>query len=534
MPPPLRPITVDELPKPTTPGLTLAQPELRTPQLWIPGAEAELWLPSDDELAELTDPELEELGMLIEQERTAGETELRLQPKQMLAWLVAQMVDELLYGGAAGGGKTFFLIEYVAAQMEAHRHNRGVIFRRVSPSLSRTVIPRAKVALAGRASWNGQEHTFTFPNGSVLEMAHLQYADSVTQHQGTEYGVIAFEEITEFLLSQYEALIQRLRAPAPGIRPHAVSTTNPGGVGHRWVKRRFIRPKLDEDVTDGEEPPRPFRPWRPRFDPEIHDRENPPLIRLFVPATLDDNPALVERDPAYRSRLRAQSDRGLRLAMEKGDWDAIDAVEGAKWKQSWLDDGRMTPQFAKRHRPAARRALAVDPADGDGGDEYGLWLGYRATTGEILTEGSWALNGMSVQEMARFTVNLYNETGCDVLVVERNHGGKWLTAVLLGVDRYANIQTVWASENKKTRAEPVAALFEPETELRPPDLKYLARLIGHHPELEEELTTTAFEAGEVSPNRLDALVWGHTELAGIGTRAGRRTELSDKRLDGRR
>jgi hypothetical protein len=520
-------------PQPTSP-LELPRPRLALPELWVPD-EDDLWVPSDDELELLSDDEVEELCALLERQRRDEDDRLRLQPKQMLAWVYAQMVDELLYGGAAGGGKTFWLIAYVSALMEQFPGNRGVIFRRVFPSLSRTVIPRAKMYLAGRALWNGSEHTFTFPNGSVLELASLQYSDTVMAHQGTEYGVVGFEEVTEFLQSQYEFLLGRLRSPAVGVRPHAVATTNPGGVGHRWVKRRWVKVDVDTDVEPGEPRPEPYRPWRPRFDPEIHDADSPPLVRCFIPATLDDNPALQQRDPQYRSRVRANTNRGLRLAMEKGDWDAIDAVEGALWSQVDLDRGRLSVEFAARHRPAARRVVAVDPSDGDeGGDEYGIWLGYRATSGEVLTTGSWALNGMSPREMAKFTMNLYREEACDAIAVERNHGGKWLVEVLRTESRYANIVTVWASENKRTRAEPVSALFEPD-DSQPPHLRYRARLVGSHPELEEELTTTAFEKGETSPNRLDALVWGHAELVDLSPRP-RVVEsgYEDLRLDGRR
>lgn len=521
-------------PEPTTPGIRLPATKLELPGLWVPG-ETRLWVPTDEDLDLLSDDEVDEICELVEWERRNGDQTLLLQEKQRLAWVVAQQVDELLYGGAAGGGKTHWLIAYVSALMEGLAGNRGVIFRRVFPSLNRTIIPRAKITLAGRALWNGSEHTFTFPNKSVLELGSLQHGDTVTNYQGAEYGVVGFEEITEFLQAQYEFLIGRLRSPAVGIRPHAVSTTNPGGVGHRWVKRRWVKPLADDDVTEGEPYPQPFHPWRPRFDPEIHDEKNPPLVRCFIPATLDDNPALQERDPGYRSRLRAQTKRGIRLALEDGDWDAIDAVEGALWLQSDLDAGRYPEPFARRHRPSVRICLAVDPSDGDeGGDEYGIWLGYKATSGEVLTTGSWALSGMSVREMAKFTMNLYREEGVDVIAVEKNHGGKWLVEVLRTESRYANISVVWASENKRTRAEPVSALFEPDDTL-PPHLRYRARMVGNHPELEEELTSTSFAKGETSPNRLDALVWGHTELLDLSP-MGRMQEggYDDQRLDGRR
>lgn len=447
------------------------------------------------------------------------------QDKQQIATDLAERADETLYGGAAGGGKTEWLIGYMGEQMERFPRNRGVIFRRVHPSLARTVLPRARVAYQGRARWDGRDSTFTWPNGSILQLSHLQYAASVYDHQGAEYGVVAFEELTEFLKDQYEFLLGRLRAPADGIRPHAVSTTNPGGVGHTWVKRRFIAPKAVDLPEDRDDPPAPYEVWRPAATADVPE----PGSRVFVPATIEDNPALLRRDPKYRQRLRsALSNRGLRAALEHGDWDAIDAVEGALWQQDWLDEGRL-----KRLRPidVARTVVAVDPSDGmeQGSDEYGVSVASRLYDGSGVVTNSAGWFG-SPRELAKRTIALYHDVRADALVIERNHGGKWLPEVFRAVDPYVNIQTVWASENKKTRADPVAALFEPDPDHR---LTYRARLLGHHEELEDELTTFTGEPGEVSPNRLDAMVWAiHALLIQYGAEGVGR--MDDGRLKGRR
>jgi hypothetical protein len=452
----------------------------------------------------------------------------KAQPKQALATELAGLADDLLYGGAAGGGKTEWLIEYIAGQMEAHAGNRGAIFRRVFPSLARTIVPRAKQKLYLRAKWNGQDHTFTFPNGSVMELASLQYAgasptdpgDSVLAHQGTEYGVIGFEEITEFTQAQVEYLIGRLRAPADGIRPHLVATTNPGGRGHKWVKRWWVRPKAD-DLPEGQVMAPPYEPWRPRSS-----EANPkPRMRVFVPATIEDNPKLLERDPDYVNRLNAQSNRGLRLAMRQGDWDAIDQVEGALWSAEDLDMGRV-----RLAPPSARRVVSVDPSDGeDEGDAFGVSVASRGQDGVGYVEQSRAWR-MSPRKMAEAAVNLYYEVGADSLIIERNHGGKWMLEVFRQVDPYVNVREVWASDGKRTRAEPVAALFEYDPRALWP---FRSRIVGFQEELEAELTDTNFAAGEPSPNMLDAMVWAMTDLL-LGNRAAKATAYGDERLTGRR
>lgn len=459
-------------------------------------------------------------------------------PKQKLATELAFEADETLFGGAAGPGKTEWGMRHAIVQMERYPGNRGIIFRRVFPSLSRSVIPRLKLLLHGRARWNGNEHTFAFPNGSILEVGSLQYEDSVLDFQGAEYGVIFFEEITEFLQSQWEYMLGRLRPPATmdadvarTMRPHGIATTNPGGRGHRWVKKRWVKPDA-KDLEDAAARPGPYEVWRPRAS-----KDNPePNSRVYIPATHQDNPALLEKDPGYLARLRANSNRGLRMAMEHGDWDAIDTVLGALWVGEELDQGRVSPQWYEQKVTALRRVVAVDPSDGTDdqnpdaaqGDAFGVCVASRGMDGVGYVEMSdeWRA---STRKMAERSIDLYRKTGADALVIERNHGGKWLLEVFRSVDPYANIIDVWASEGKRTRAEPVAALFEPG---RDPRMMFQARLVGFHEKLEEELTTTRFDTGERSPNQLDALVWAMTEL--FGGSAIREREAKDERHKGRR
>lgn len=486
----------------------------------------ELWMPTDSEMKLMTDDQVQAVLASLSAIRSL-EPAWEPQPKQALATYLAGQTVETLYGGAAGGGKTEWLLHYALDQMLDHPFNRGGIFRRVFPSMARTLIPRAKAIYpqaGGR--WNGVEHTWTFENGSVLEMGSLQYEDTVLDHQGAEYGFLAFEEVTEFLETQVTYLIGRLRSPAPGIRPHLVATANPGGRGHRWVKRRWVKPKPGDWDPAGESPIA-FKQWQP-----ISTLDNPnPNNRIFVPATLADNPRLLARDPGYINRLRAITDRALRKAMEHGDWDAIDAIEGALWAQSWFDNGRVGRDYTK-HIGAQERVIAVDPSDGNEsghGDEYGVWAGCKGADGVCYTEYSagWL---MSPRKMAEATIALYHRLSADAIIVEKNHGGVWVKEVLLGVDRYANIKLVWASDGKITRARPVAALFEPDASRK---LPFRARLAGHFDEMEEECTTFTGAPGEVSPNQMDAMVWGSTHLM-LGQRTVKVGEYKDERLEGRR
>jgi hypothetical protein len=421
------------------------------------------------------------------------------QEKQQLARKLVGQCDELLYGGAAGGGKSFWLVQHTIDEMVAYPGNRGVIFRRVFPSLNRTIVPRVRAAIRGLGQYNETLHEVKFNNGSILELATLQRAESVENFQGPEYGVVAFEELTEFLESQYLHLIGRLRAPVDGVHPHAVSTTNPGGVGHRWVKRRFVKP-AEVDLEENAGPPVPCDIWRPRATTENSTPDFPPLSRCFVPAKLEDNPALTKRDPGYMVRLRANNSRAKRKALEFGDWDAIDAIEGALWEQSWLDGSRVdeAPQ-------SQLRVVAVDPSEGKGGgDGYGVCVASLGEDDRGYVEQSWSWT-KPIAKLIDDTVALAKEVGADRVVVEKNHGGLWLVEAFKSRHPNFTITTVWASDAKRTRAEPVSVLFEPIDDEDP-----RAVLVGYHPELEEQMTT--YIGHPPSPDELDACVWALTEL----------------------
>lgn len=224
-------------------------------------------------------------------------------------------VDELLYGGAAGGGKTDYLIAEVLAVLLEFPGTNAAIFRRTVPQLLELGgiayrlldrIPQPAVA-----SYNANQHVWTFRNGSKLKLAHCQRDADVTKYQGAEWGIVAFDQLEQFTEFQYTYLLHRLRQSgevaramtAAGYRPKAISSANPGGVGHGWVKRRFIDPV----PTGG----RPFRP-------APTDNEPTPGVRVFIPATLDDNEHNV--DPGYRRQLEALPE-DARRAMLLGDWN---------------------------------------------------------------------------------------------------------------------------------------------------------------------------------------------------------------------
>lgn len=231
---------------------------------------------------------------------------------------------ELLYGGAAGGGKTAYLT--VAPIRWCHLASfRGLILRRSFPELERTLIAASREMYPRLgARYHEQRHEWTFPSGARVAFGYCERDADVLRYQGAEYSFLGFDELTHFSETAYRYLTSRARsADALPIRIRA--TTNPGGPGHEWVRRRWGAwigrgaDALPGDVR-----------W---FDPEGREAaEGAPdaLSRTFVPARLEDNPYL---GAEYRAQLLAL-DPVTRAQLLDGDWDAT-IGEGKLFHRDW-------------------------------------------------------------------------------------------------------------------------------------------------------------------------------------------------------
>jgi hypothetical protein len=136
----------------------------------------------------------------------------------------------------------------------------------------------------------------------VIDLGHCQHENDKYNYQGKEYHRIGFDELTQFSLTQYTYLHSRVRTTDPDIAPQVLSTTNPGGIGHNWVKDRF-RPEQ--------------RALKTYHDPKTG------LSRIFVPATIEDNPTLFLNDPLYISRLEGLPEIEKKR-LRYGIWDAFE------------------------------------------------------------------------------------------------------------------------------------------------------------------------------------------------------------------
>ena len=209
--------------------------------------------------------------------------------------------SEVLFGGAAGGGKSYGQIADALLFALRYPGSKQLVLRRTFPELEKSII-RCALSLFPRSlySFNSSSHVGKFKNGSVIDFGYCAGENDVYQYQSAEYDVIRFDELTHFTEGQYIYLISRVRG-ANSYPKQVKSTTNPGGIGHSWVKRRFIDPS-------------------PAGEAFIGDGG---LTKVFIPAYLSDNQFLMKGDPAYGQRLLALPERE-RKALLYGDWNIFE------------------------------------------------------------------------------------------------------------------------------------------------------------------------------------------------------------------
>ena len=225
---------------------------------------------------------------------------------------------DVLYGGAAGGGKSYAML--VDPLRFAHRAaHRALVLRRSMPELrelidkSRELYPKAFPGCKFREV----EKIWTFPSGAKLEFGFLERDADVYRYQGQAYSWIGFDEITHLSTEfSWNYLASRLRTTDPEITPYMRCTANPGGAGATWVKKRYVNPSEPNESFTGDDG----------------------LTRRFIPARLEDNPYLA-KDGRYEQMLKALPDVQRKQLLE-GNWDI---TEGAAFTEFDVMEHVITP-----------------------------------------------------------------------------------------------------------------------------------------------------------------------------------------------
>lgn len=244
------------------------------------------------------------------------------QPKQKI--FMSRPEYEALYGGAAGGGKSDCAIVEALRQVKIP-HYRGLILRKTYPQLSE-IIDRSRElypqAFKG-ARYNDQKHCWTFPSGAKIYFGAMQYTKDRTNYQGKRYDFIDFDELTHFTWDEYSYLFSRNRPNGPGTRCYIRAQANPGGIGHGWVKERFITAAPPMTTIWTEQQIR-------MPDGSIAKKKR---SRIFVPASVFDNKILMENNPDYIYSL-AQMPEAERNALLYGDWDSFSGQVFTEWRNN--------------------------------------------------------------------------------------------------------------------------------------------------------------------------------------------------------
>jgi hypothetical protein len=221
--------------------------------------------------------------------------------------------EEILLEGNRGGGKSdCFIMEYLKYVGVGYKENwAGIVFRKEIKELKELIKKSRKYVqnLCPEADFNKSERTWTFPDGETLTFQIAVNEEDYWSYHGQEYPFQAFDELTSWAdPGFYLSMASCCRSTVPGIPKKRISTTNPWGAGHGWVKERFIDPA-------------------PRLSPITEVIDNPfndikvEMTRVTIHFDLAENTHLLENDPKYIAQLNQITNEAKRKAWIEGSWD---------------------------------------------------------------------------------------------------------------------------------------------------------------------------------------------------------------------
>lgn len=235
--------------------------------------------------------------------------------------------DEVLYGGAAGGGKSKATVMEALQLCLDHPNTNAYLFRKTYTELRDTLIAEALNSIPKElGKYNEAKHTFFLKNGSQLRFRHCQNEKARFNYQGAEIHWLFIDELTHFSKIIYDYLKTRLRANKKlGIKPKVRCTTNPGGIGHGWVKAYFI------DIGE------PFKIHTKKIHSKTLGREK--IVKIqYIPAYATDNPHITDD---YIFELE-QKPEALKKALLFGEWNVFEGQVFTEWRNNPNTERRLT------------------------------------------------------------------------------------------------------------------------------------------------------------------------------------------------
>ena len=365
----------------------------------------------------------------------------------------------LLMGGR-GSGKTRAGAEWIADGVRTGTMNRVALIAATHHE-ARTIMIEGEsglLSVSDGATYEPSLRRVTWPSGAI---AHVLSADEPDSIRGHQFDGAWADEFAKWPDPQ-GALDMALMALRLGDDPRMVVTTTP----------RAIKPLRDLMAMEG-------------------------VARTHM--TTRDNRANLAK--SYL-RLMERRYRGTRLGRQEIDGDLIEDNESALWQRDWIERHRL------RERPPLQRVVvAVDPPVGLHGDECGIVVAGIDADGQGHVLADRSRGKLTPSQWASHAISAFEEFQADRIVAEANQGGEMIRTMLLRELPAAPVRLVHASRDKRTRAAPMAALYE----------RGLVHHIGVMPELEDQMCQ--YDGTGKSPDRMDALVWALAELFPLERRA---------------
>jgi len=313
-------------------------------------------------------------------------------------------IFEAFYGGAAGPGKSEALLMLPLARGFINISTfHGIILRRTFRQLEGSLILRAHqyYPLFG-GKYNEQKKRYTFPSGAIMDFGHAEHEKDITGYDTAEYQYIAMDELTHFTEFQYRYMFSRCRTRDARLPSIMRTASNPGNIGHGWVRKRFIEPCRDGGKILKETLP----------SGNIQKR-------IFVPGFVSDNPTLLKSDPEYINRLELLPEAEKRAKLY-GDW--------------WTFSGQVFEEFRseKFHDEPENAIHVIEPQEIpawvprlisiDWGFAANVWIGWFAIfpNGRVITYREYMRKGEKISTWANNVVRISQNERIDYTVIDKS------------------------------------------------------------------------------------------------------------------